>query len=289
MARASPPRYILSSHGRRRRKRRRRRFEVEGKERSLKKEKGKKRSEELVTSERLSRGSEKERERAADRGLLFRLLESRLVSEAGGPIGGVLPWTPRSVADQSCSIVARTCYIACRRAPPPGIARRPCVSLRGNLLRNLPHDSSLPPSLSLSLKRLRVRLSVCPSTLYICVCGSRPFVLLAKPPTSSRPLHSSPSPSRSLSLSSFFPLQNFSGFYGARSSDSRTLVRTYRRTPVRDTDRRGLTSTHPPPPTPLSGVFDLNPGQWGRGNGPVYYRPVWKTLTPAADYGHTEG
>lgn len=151
MARASPPRYILSSHGRRRRKRRRRRrrFEVEGKERSLKKEKEKKRSEELVTSERLSRGSEKERERAAGRGLLFRLLESRLVSEAGGPIGGVLPWTPRSVADQSCSIVARTCYIACRRAPPPGIARRPCVSLRGNLLRNLPHDSSLPPSLSL--------------------------------------------------------------------------------------------------------------------------------------------
>lgn len=144
-------------------------------------------------------------------------------------------------------------------------------------------------SLSLSLKRLRVRLSVCPSTLYICVCGSRPFVLLAKPPTSSRPLHSSPSPSLSFSLSSFFPLQNFSGFYGARSSDSRTLVRTYRRTPVRDTDRRGLTSTHPPPPTPLSGVFDLNPGQWGRGNGPVYYRPVWKTLTPAADYGHTEG
>lgn len=54
MARASPPRYILSSHGRRRRKRRRRRFEVEGKERSLKKEKEKKRSEELVTSERLS-------------------------------------------------------------------------------------------------------------------------------------------------------------------------------------------------------------------------------------------
>lgn len=42
MARASPPRYILSSHGRRRRKRRRRRFEVEGKERSLKKEKEKK-------------------------------------------------------------------------------------------------------------------------------------------------------------------------------------------------------------------------------------------------------
>lgn len=42
MARASPPRYILSSHGRRRRKRRRRRFEVEGKERSLKKQKEKK-------------------------------------------------------------------------------------------------------------------------------------------------------------------------------------------------------------------------------------------------------
>ena len=82
-----------------------------------------------VTSERpsLLGGSEKERERAAGRGLLFRLLESRLVSEAGGPIGGVLPWTPRSVADQSCSIVARTCYIACRRAPPPGIARRPRV------------------------------------------------------------------------------------------------------------------------------------------------------------------
>lgn len=74
--------------------------------------------------------------------------------------------------------------------------------------------------------------------------------------------------SLSLSRSSFFPLQNFSGFYGARSSDSRTLVRTYRRTPVRDTDRRGLTSTHPPPPpTPLSGVFDLNPGQWERRGG----------------------
>lgn len=74
-------------------------------------------------------------------------------------------------------------------------ASPPCVSLRGNLLRNLPHDSSL--SLSLSLQRLRVRLSVRPSTLYICVCGSRPFVLLAKPPASSRPLHSSPSPSLS--------------------------------------------------------------------------------------------
>lgn len=78
-------------------------------------------------------------------------------------------------------------------------ASPPCVSLRGNLLRNLPHDSSL--SLSLSLQRLRVRLSVRPSTLYICVCGSRPFVLLAKPPASSRPLHSSPSPSITLSLS----------------------------------------------------------------------------------------
>lgn len=57
-----------------------------------------------------------------------------------------------------------------------------------------PSPRFLSPSFSLSLKRLRVRLSVCPSTLYICVCGSRPFVLLAKPPTSSRPLHSSPSP-----------------------------------------------------------------------------------------------
>lgn len=234
-------------------------------------------------------GSEKERERAAGRGLLFRLLESRLVSEAGGPIGGVLPWTPRSVADQSCSIVARTCYIACRRAPPPGIARRPCVSLRGNLLRNLPHDSSLPPSLSLSVASpcAFVRLSVYP--LYMCLwlaalCFARQASYFFSP----APLLPFPLP-LSLSLSSFFPLQNFSGFYGARSSDSRTLVRTYRRTPVRDTDRRGLTSTHPPPPTPLSGVFDLNPGQWGRGNGPVYYRPVWKTLTPAADYGHTEG
>lgn len=222
-----------------------------------------------VTSERpsLLGGSEKERERAAGRGLLFRLLESRLVSEAGGPIGGVLPWTPRSVADQSCSIVARTCYIACRRAPPPGIARRPRVfPFVETFYATFP---TTPLSLSLSLQRLRVRLSVRPSTLYICVCGSRPFVLLAKPPASSRPLHSSPSPSITLSLSlsrsSFFPLQNFSGFYGARSSDSRTLVRTYRRTPVRDTDRRGLTSTHPPPPpTPLSGVFDLNPGQWER-------------------------
>lgn len=69
-----------------------------------------------------------------------------------------------------------------------------------------PSPRFLSPSFSLSLKRLRVRLSVCPSTLYICVCGSRPFVLLAKPPTSSRPLHSSPSPSLSLSLSPRFSL-----------------------------------------------------------------------------------
>ena len=158
-----------------------------------------------VTSERpsLLGGSEKERERAAGRGLLFRLLESRLVSEAGGPIGGVLPWTPRSVADQSCSIVARTCYIACRRAPPPGIARRPRVfPFVETFYATFPTTPlSLSPSLSLSLQRLRVRLSVRPSTLYICVCGSRPFVLLAKPPASSRPLHSSPSPSITLSLS----------------------------------------------------------------------------------------
>ena len=108
-----------------------------------------------VTSERpsLLGGSEKERERAAGRGLLFRLLESRLVSEAGGPIGGVLPWTPRSVADQSCSIVARTCYIACRRAPPPGIARRPRVfPFVETFYATFPTTPlSLSPSLSLSL------------------------------------------------------------------------------------------------------------------------------------------
>ena len=150
---------------------------------------------------------------------------------------------------------------------------------------------TIPLSLLLSLSEASpcafVRLSVYP--LYMCLwlaalCFARQASYFFSP----APLLPFPLP-LPLSLSSFFPLQNFSGFYGARSSDSRTLVRTYRRTPVRDTDRRGLTSTHPPPPTPLSGVFDLNPGQWGTGNGPVYYRPVWKTLTPAADYGHTEG
>lgn len=84
----------------------------------------------------------------------------------------MLPWTPRLLVDQSCCIVPRTCYIACRRAPPPGIARRPCVSLRGNLLRNLPHDpASLFPSLRVFV-RLSVRLSL-RCCLYIRVCGSR--------------------------------------------------------------------------------------------------------------------
>lgn len=138
-------------------------------------------------------------------------------------------------------------------------ASPPCVSLRGNLLRNLPHDSSLSLSLAAASPCAFVRPSVYP--LYMCLwlaalCFARQASCFFSP---------APLLPFSLSLSSFFPLQNFSGFYGARSSDSRTLVRTYRRTPVRDTDRRGLTSTHPPPPpTPLSGVFDLNLGQWER-------------------------
>ena len=154
-------------------------------------------------------------------------------------------------------------------------ASPPCVSLRGNLLRNLPHDSSLSLSLSLAAASpcAFVRPSVYP--LYMCLwlaalCFARQASCFFSP-APLLPFSLYHSFSLSLSRSSFFPLQNFSRFYGARSSDSRTLVRTYRRTPVRDTDRRGLTSTHPPPPpTPLSGVFDLNPGQWERrGRGTV--------------------
>lgn len=141
-----------------------------------------------VTSERpsLLGGSEKERERAAGRGLLFRLLESRLVSEAGGPIGGVLPWTPRSVADQSCSIVARTCYIACRRAPPPGIARRPRVF---PFVETFYATFPTTP-LSLSLSRCSVSVCVCPSVrlpfIYVSVargplfCSPSLLLLLAR-------------------------------------------------------------------------------------------------------------
>ena len=138
-------------------------------------------------------GKEKERERERERAagfavLLFRLLESRLVSEAGGQSeacfhGRPGRWPTNPAASRREHATSRV-----HEHLPPCF----CVSLRGNLLRNLLHDPS-PHSLSLSLSfsfslpfipRVSVCLSVCPVEAFIvrmCLWLASHFVLLTNP------------------------------------------------------------------------------------------------------------